>query len=80
MRRPIEQSGGTNDVFDLKASSASAAPSQASILSARTNSKERKTRELIHFAWGISSLGDFMVALSDKGLVALEFSSSQAAT
>jgi hypothetical protein len=31
--------------------------------------------EIIRFAWGISSLGDFMVAASDKGLVALEFSS-----
>ena len=32
-------------------------------------------REIIRFAWGISSLGDFMVAMSNKGLVALEFSS-----
>jgi AraC family transcriptional regulator of adaptative response/methylated-DNA-[protein]-cysteine methyltransferase len=32
-------------------------------------------REIIRFARGISSLGDFMVAMSDKGLVALEFSS-----
>ncbi len=32
-------------------------------------------REIIRFAWGISSLGDFMVAMSDKGLVTLEFSS-----
>jgi len=31
--------------------------------------------EIIRFAWGISSLGDFMVAAYDKGLVALEFSS-----
>jgi AraC family transcriptional regulator, regulatory protein of adaptative response / methylated-DNA-[protein]-cysteine methyltransferase len=37
-------------------------------------------REGIRFAWGISSLGDFMVAMSDKGLVALEFSSDRAAT
>ena len=37
-------------------------------------------RENIRFAWGISSLGDFMVAMSDKGLVALEFSSNHAAT
>lgn len=32
-------------------------------------------RETIRFAWGISSLGDFVVAMSDKGVVALEFSS-----
>lgn len=33
--------------------------------------------EIIRFAWGISFLGDFMVAVSDKGLVALEFSSDR---
>jgi AraC family transcriptional regulator of adaptative response/methylated-DNA-[protein]-cysteine methyltransferase len=37
-------------------------------------------REIIRFAWGSSSLGDFMVAISDKGLVAIEFSSRSAAT
>jgi len=31
-------------------------------------------REVIRFAWGISSLGDFMVAVSERGIVALEFS------
>lgn len=36
-------------------------------------------REIIRFAWGISSLGDFVVAMSDKGIVALEFSSMHAA-
>lgn len=36
-------------------------------------------REIIRFAWGVSSLGDFMVAKSDKGLVAVEFSSRRAA-
>jgi AraC family transcriptional regulator of adaptative response/methylated-DNA-[protein]-cysteine methyltransferase len=36
-------------------------------------------REIIRFAWGNSSLGDFVVALSDKGLVALEFSADRAA-
>jgi AraC family transcriptional regulator, regulatory protein of adaptative response / methylated-DNA-[protein]-cysteine methyltransferase len=36
-------------------------------------------REIIRFAWGISSLGDFVVATSDKGIVALEFSSSRTA-
>jgi AraC family transcriptional regulator of adaptative response/methylated-DNA-[protein]-cysteine methyltransferase len=50
------------------------------LLSAQTSSKERKMREIIRFAWAISSLGDFMVAISDKGLVAVEFSSSRAAT
>jgi AraC family transcriptional regulator, regulatory protein of adaptative response / methylated-DNA-[protein]-cysteine methyltransferase len=37
-------------------------------------------REIIRFAWGTSSLGDFMVAMSDKGLVAVEFSSHRSAT
>ena len=37
-------------------------------------------REIIRFARGISSLGDFMVAMSDKGLVALEFSSNPSTT
>src|SRR5262245_4521621 len=36
-------------------------------------------REIIRFAWGISSLGDFIVAMSDKGLVTLAFSSRHAA-
>ncbi|MGE7469822.1 methylated-DNA--[protein]-cysteine S-methyltransferase [Bosea sp. NPDC003192] len=36
-------------------------------------------KEIIRFAWGISSLGDFMVAISDKGIVAVEFSSDHAA-
>jgi len=34
-------------------------------------------REIIRFAWGTSSLGDFMVAMSDKGLVSVEFGSDQ---
>jgi AraC family transcriptional regulator of adaptative response/methylated-DNA-[protein]-cysteine methyltransferase len=37
-------------------------------------------REIIRFAWGTSSLGDFMVAMSGKGLVAVEFSSDHSAT
>jgi AraC family transcriptional regulator of adaptative response/methylated-DNA-[protein]-cysteine methyltransferase len=36
--------------------------------------------EIIRFAWEASSLGDFMAAMSDKGLVALEFSSHRSAT
>jgi AraC family transcriptional regulator of adaptative response/methylated-DNA-[protein]-cysteine methyltransferase len=35
-------------------------------------------RELIRFAWGRCSLGDFVAAVSDKGLVTLEFSQDQA--
>jgi AraC family transcriptional regulator, regulatory protein of adaptative response / methylated-DNA-[protein]-cysteine methyltransferase len=31
-------------------------------------------REIIRFAWATSSLGSFIVAMSDKGLVTLEFS------
>jgi AraC family transcriptional regulator, regulatory protein of adaptative response / methylated-DNA-[protein]-cysteine methyltransferase len=37
-------------------------------------------REVIRFAWGISSLGDFVVATSDKGIVALEFGCLNSAT
>jgi hypothetical protein len=37
-------------------------------------------REIIRFGWGICSLGDFMVAMSGKGLVALEFSTNHSAT
>ena len=33
-------------------------------------------QEIIRFAWGSSSLGDFVVAMSDKGIVALEFSAT----
>jgi AraC family transcriptional regulator of adaptative response/methylated-DNA-[protein]-cysteine methyltransferase len=36
-------------------------------------------REIIRFAWGVSSLGDFIVAMSNKGLVCLEFSSHRSA-
>lgn len=36
-------------------------------------------REVIRFGWGISSLGDFVVAMSDKGIVALEFGSMHTA-
>ena len=36
-------------------------------------------REIIGFAWGISSLGDFVVALSEKGVAILQFSSMQTA-
>lgn len=34
--------------------------------------------EFIRYAWGTSSLGDILIALSDKGLVAFEFSSERA--
>lgn len=34
-------------------------------------------REVIHFAYGNSSLGDFIVAMSGTGLVALEFGSNR---
>jgi AraC family transcriptional regulator, regulatory protein of adaptative response / methylated-DNA-[protein]-cysteine methyltransferase len=37
-------------------------------------------REIIRFGWGICSLGDFIVATSGKGLVALEFSTNHSAT
>jgi AraC family transcriptional regulator, regulatory protein of adaptative response / methylated-DNA-[protein]-cysteine methyltransferase len=35
--------------------------------------------EIIRFAWGTSSLGDFLVAVSDRGLVALEFAGRRGA-
>src|SRR5262245_50392427 len=44
------------------------------------SSKEPKMRQIIRFAWGISSLGDFMVAVSDKGLVSVEFGSQHSPT
>jgi AraC family transcriptional regulator, regulatory protein of adaptative response / methylated-DNA-[protein]-cysteine methyltransferase len=37
-----------------------------------------KMRETIRFAWGTSSLGEFLVALSEKGLLAMEFASERA--
>jgi AraC family transcriptional regulator, regulatory protein of adaptative response / methylated-DNA-[protein]-cysteine methyltransferase len=63
---------------DLKARSGSAPPMSLRIFSS-DDLKERKMREVIRFAWGISSLGDFMVAVSDKGLVVLELGSSRGA-
>jgi AraC family transcriptional regulator of adaptative response/methylated-DNA-[protein]-cysteine methyltransferase len=36
-------------------------------------------RDIIRFAWGTSSLGDFLVARSDQGLVAVEFAGRRAA-
>jgi AraC family transcriptional regulator, regulatory protein of adaptative response / methylated-DNA-[protein]-cysteine methyltransferase len=44
------------------------------------DTKEQKMREVIRFAWGYGSLGEFMVAMSDNGLVALEFGSSRDST
>jgi AraC family transcriptional regulator, regulatory protein of adaptative response / methylated-DNA-[protein]-cysteine methyltransferase len=36
-------------------------------------------RETIRFAWGTGSLGDFMIAISEKGIVTLDFKSRRAA-
>jgi AraC family transcriptional regulator of adaptative response/methylated-DNA-[protein]-cysteine methyltransferase len=36
-------------------------------------------REVIRFAWGSCSLGDFIAAMSDKGIVAVEFSQNRVA-
>jgi AraC family transcriptional regulator, regulatory protein of adaptative response / methylated-DNA-[protein]-cysteine methyltransferase len=66
--------------LDLEARTGSAAQSPTFIFSAQASLKESKMCETIRFAWGISSLGDFMVAISDKGLVALEFSSHRSTT
>jgi AraC family transcriptional regulator, regulatory protein of adaptative response / methylated-DNA-[protein]-cysteine methyltransferase len=62
---------------DLKARSGSASPMSLRIFGT-DDAKERKMCELIRFAWGNSSLGEFMVAMSEKGLLALEFGSSRA--
>lgn len=35
--------------------------------------------EIIRFAWGTGTLGDFIIAVSDKGIVALEFISVRSA-
>jgi AraC family transcriptional regulator, regulatory protein of adaptative response / methylated-DNA-[protein]-cysteine methyltransferase len=45
------------------------------MLEAPRKQKVTAMREVIRFAWGSSSLGDFMVAQSYKGVVALEFGS-----
>ena len=36
-------------------------------------------REIIRFGWGTSALGDFIIAVSGKGIVALEFSTAHLA-
>jgi AraC family transcriptional regulator of adaptative response/methylated-DNA-[protein]-cysteine methyltransferase len=64
---------------DLKARSGSA-PLMSLRIFSTDDTKERKMREVIRFAWGHSSLGEFMVAMSDKGLVALELGSSRDST
>src|SRR5215470_9746439 len=66
--------------FDFKARTGSAAPSLAFYLVGAQSSKEPKMREIIRFAWGISFLGGFMVAMSAKGLVAMELGAHRAAT
>lgn len=40
---------------------------------------ETKMAEKIRYSWGMSSLGDFMAASSDKGLVAFEFGDQRTA-
>jgi AraC family transcriptional regulator of adaptative response/methylated-DNA-[protein]-cysteine methyltransferase len=42
--------------------------------------RRAKMSETIRLAWGISSLGEFMVAMSGKGLVAVEFGPDHDAT
>jgi AraC family transcriptional regulator, regulatory protein of adaptative response / methylated-DNA-[protein]-cysteine methyltransferase len=62
-------------LIDLKAKIGSPALKSASILVEQIPSKEPKMREIIRFAGGTSSLGDFIIGMSDKGLVTMEFSS-----
>jgi AraC family transcriptional regulator of adaptative response/methylated-DNA-[protein]-cysteine methyltransferase len=66
-------------LFDLKARIGSAASWLASIYFVQSSAKEPKMREIMRFAWGICSLGDFMVVVSGKGLVAVEFGSHRVA-
>lgn len=40
------------------------------------SAKSIKMREIIRFAWGQASLGDFILTMSEKGLAALEFGAS----
>jgi AraC family transcriptional regulator of adaptative response/methylated-DNA-[protein]-cysteine methyltransferase len=60
----------------LKARSGAAPPTSLRIFGT-DDAKEREMREVIRFAWGNSSLGEFMVAMSYKGLVALELGSNR---
>jgi AraC family transcriptional regulator, regulatory protein of adaptative response / methylated-DNA-[protein]-cysteine methyltransferase len=71
--------GSTSLLFDLKARSGSAPPMSLRIFGTE-GAKERKMREVIRLAWGNSSLGEFMAAMSDKGLVALELASNHGST
>jgi AraC family transcriptional regulator of adaptative response/methylated-DNA-[protein]-cysteine methyltransferase len=40
---------------------------------------DNQMRELIRFAWGGSFLGDYMVAASDRGVIAVEFADQHSA-
>jgi hypothetical protein len=71
---------GERDRFSIPKQELERDTSRLPLWSESTNIKRAPTMiETIRFAWGISSLGDFVVAMSDKGIVALEFSSLQAA-
>jgi AraC family transcriptional regulator of adaptative response/methylated-DNA-[protein]-cysteine methyltransferase len=49
------------------------------MLSEHRGLKVKTMREIVRFAWGSSSLGDFVVAMSEKGIVVLGFSSMHTA-
>jgi AraC family transcriptional regulator of adaptative response/methylated-DNA-[protein]-cysteine methyltransferase len=70
----MEQSGGVTVAFRFESKDRIGPAVAGSYLPGNTNTKERAMREIIRFAWGTSSLGDFMLAMSDQGIVALEFS------
>lgn len=53
--------------FDLKARTGERRTASTSMFDRRRTWKEKTMRETIRFAWGISSLGDFVVAMSEKG-------------
>lgn len=76
VRIPEEADG---QYFDLKARNGERRIASASIFGSQRALKVKTVREIVRFAWGISSLGDFVVAKSDKGILALEFSSMHTA-
>ena len=76
---PIAQSGCITAVFRFESKDRIGRTVAGFYLLSTNEFEGAEMREIIRFAWGIGSLGDFMVAMSDRGLVALEFSSHHSA-
>jgi AraC family transcriptional regulator, regulatory protein of adaptative response / methylated-DNA-[protein]-cysteine methyltransferase len=64
---------------DLKARIGLSYRPPVSIKAKKRNDWSGKMHDVIRFAWGTSSLGDFVAARSDKGLVTFEFADQRAA-